>query len=199
MNSQAATTEELLEIVGSGRAMHSSDAVAAAEAELIRRIAGEEERSLRKVRRAGTICAVVGGFFMLWGLSMAALGMSMVDASPVGPQEAPFVFRYFDVIYVVGALMEAAAGGVLLWGGLDLRKLRSRGRVLIVAVLWFGFALMAVFIVFWVASLPWQGPSRSTAVVMSAGGLIVTAFWSFLLWLPYRYFTSSRVRAACRE
>jgi len=199
MNLQAATTEELLEIVGSGRAMHSSDAVAAAEAELIRRAAGEEERSLRKVRRSGTICAVVGGFFVLWGLSMAAVGMSVLEVPRVEPQEAAFVFRHFDVIYVFGALMEAAAGGVLLWGGLDLRKLRSRGRVLIVAVLWFGLALIAVFIVFWVASLPWQGPSRSAALVMSAGGLIVTAFWSFLLWLPYRYFTSSRVRAACGE
>jgi len=199
MNLQAATTEELLEIVGSGREMHSPDAVAAAEAELVRRAAGDEVRSLKKVRRAGTICAVVGGFFMLWGLSMAALGTSMLEVPRVESQEGPFVFRYFGVIYVVGALMEAAAGGVLLWGGLDLRKLRSRGRVLIVAVLWFGFGLIAVSTVSWVASLPWREAPGSTAVVMSAGGLIVAAFWSFLLWLPYRYFTSSRVRGACGE
>lgn len=179
--------------------MYSSEVVAAAEAELVRRSAGGEERLLRKVRRAATVCAVLGAFVMVWGLSMAAFGVSTLGPSGVEPLTEPFVFRHFRIIYVVGAILEGIAGGILLWGGLELRKLRSRGRFLVVAVLWLGFAMIAVFTVVSFLSLPWLGTHGSAPVGMWVAGLINAAFWSFLLWLPYRFFTSARVRNACSQ
>lgn len=199
MTMKTATTQELLEIVGSGREMHPSAAVAAAEAELLRRTAGDEDRLLVKVRRAGTVCAVLGGFFVFWGLCMAVFGMTLFGPRGVQAYDEPFIFRHFGAIYVTNAILQAITGGVLLKGGLALRKLRRRGRILVQAVIGIGFVFLAVFAITWIGSLPWRDGPLSMATAMSVGGLLITAFWGFLLWLPYRFFTSSRVRAACGE
>ena len=124
MRARSATTEELLRIVGSERVERPDYIVAAAEEELARRTADAEELFRRKVRRSGTICAVVGGLLVVWGLLMGLMGMAMFSSPATEGPAGSFVFQHFDVIYVGGAFLEAIAGGILLFGGLALRRLK---------------------------------------------------------------------------
>jgi hypothetical protein len=198
LNLKNATVEELLRMIGSGRSDHSAVSVAAAEAELVRRTAGEEELFRRKVRRSGTICAVVGGLVAAWGLLLAVLGVTTFGSQVADFSDSgSFPFRHFEVIYVGGAVLEAVAGLVLLVGGLTLRRLDPRGRLLILGVLWLAFGFIVVFTLAWVGNGVFDSSLGPLPWFMVVAGIANSLFWGFLLWLPYRFFASKRLRAAC--
>ncbi|MDH3253998.1 MAG: hypothetical protein OEM62_03325 [Acidobacteriota bacterium] len=197
MNVKTQTTEALLQILGSERSSYPTDLVAAAESEVSRRTAGEEELFRTKIERSGTICIWLGGFFVVWGLSMALMGLFVFETG--GPaHEESFVFRNFNVLYVGGAILQAVTGLGLLWGGMGLRKLQDVGRIIVLAVLWVGFACLLLFTVAMLSDVvSYAEASVLLALIMAAGVTANSVFWAFLLWLPLRFFRSPRVREVC--
>jgi hypothetical protein len=191
------STEELLEIVGSGRSGNLPETVAAAELELKSRTATEEALFGAKARKIGTVCAWLGGLFLVWGLAFVPIGLSFFsEVQPTTGQE-PFIFQNFKMFFLAVAALEAIAGALLLVGGLRFRKGKDIGRRLILGVLWVTVAYVVVFTVFWAFSMPKQVGPGGFPIAMIVIGLLMAAGWCLLLWLPIRYFRSPRVRQLC--
>ncbi len=191
------STEELLEIVGPSRASYAAEAVAAAEGELRSRTGTEQELFTAKGRKIGTVCAWLGGLFVIWGLVFIPIGLSFLsDREPV-TAESSFLFMHFDVVFVGGAALEALAGALLLMGGMGFRKRRERGRRLILVVLWIAVLYVVVFTSGMVVSL-YQLASGGLRLGMAVVSVLMAGAWCLLLWLPIRYFRSPRVRQLCQ-
>jgi hypothetical protein len=192
------STAGLLEIVGARRSGFPPELVAEAEKELTARAAPEALLFRAKVRRSGTICAILGGLGGGWGLAMAV--MARLFFSDVGPTNSnDFLFRHFNTIYFLVACGQAVAGTVLLVGGLELRKLRDRGRRLVLSVLWLVMGYFALFTAWWVSYMTLQFPAEPMTIIMAVFGVAISGAWAFLLWLPIRFFHSPRVEQACRS
>jgi hypothetical protein len=193
------TTDRLLEIVGPLRASYTSDVIAAAEMELRCRTMPEADLFQRKVRRAGTICAAIGGFCAFWGALMAPFGFFFFFAgTPLPRGEAHFVFRHFDSLYIGGAIAQSLAGLLLLVGGIGLRRLESYGVRTVAGILWLAEAGIVAFTVYWIWSLAQMAGPDLFAAVMAIAGVLMSALWAFVLWLPLRFVRSRRVRQLCR-
>lgn len=199
MNLENQTTEALLATVGATRASQAPEAIEAAEAELARRGSSEADLFRSKVMRAGKVCAFIGGLFVVWGLLMGGLGLTVLAPAEEPDPSDPVMFRHFDLLYVGGSLAQASVGVLLLAGGLGVRRFRRRGRRLVLAVVWAGFASIGLFTVFWVYGLLGGPGGFSSSIVFAVAGLANAGFWSFVLWLPYRFFASERVRELCSE
>ena len=192
------STEELLAIIGSARSQHTADEIAAAETELRARTSTEPNLQVQKLRRAGLICALVGGLLFGWGaIGGAVFGATILKQAPAPPESSSFMFRHFNLLFVGTALLEAALGLALLIGGLAVRRLRRWGVKPILFAIWGFIAFCIVFTIEWIVTLFTEfGHVGAVGMVMSVFALAMAAFWVFLLYLPIRYFRSDRVRNA---
>lgn len=88
---------------------------------------------------------------------------------------------------------------LLLTGGLGVARFRRRGRILVLAALWIAFAFLGLFTLV----LPYDALAETRSVPVRIGVAVTcmlnAAFWGFLLWLPFRFFASERVRSLCSE
>ena len=191
------TTPDLQRIVGSDRPLNSARAVAAAERELRLRAGSEEAAFARKIRLSANACIGVGSFCLVWPtLMLFVFGAGQTHISPPSHPTGPFMFRHFDDIFVGVGILQALCGLLLLLGGLGTRAHRTVGPTLISIVL----GIAALYIVaFTVAAIPTMAIGPDVFVGVFLGIMVVNdAFFLFLLWLPFRFFTSPRVREFCR-
>ena len=190
------TIDQLLQIVGTERSQHTEQEIVAAEAELRRRSAPENELHVQKLHRAGNVCAFLGGVLFVWGTVGTVFAfVSVVGTSPPGGNETGFLFRHFNALFLSTALLEAVGGLSLCAGGLAIRKLRPSGRPLVIAPILAAMLWVVVFTVGWVLTMvTWLGKPQLISLVPAAFGILVAMFWIFVLNLPLRYFRSERVR-----
>ncbi len=191
------TTADLQRIVGSARDQSSARLVAEAERELRLRASSEETAFARKVRLSANACIGIGSFCLVWpGLMLLVFGAGQNRISAPSSPSGPFLFRHFDDIFIGVGILQALCGLLLLLGGLGTRARRSVGPTLISVVL--GIAALYV-VAFTVVATPTAAIGPAVFVVFFLGFMIVNdALFLFLLWLPFRFFTSPRLRAFCR-
>jgi hypothetical protein len=192
------TTADLQRIVGSDRGQSSARLVADAERELLLRAGSEETAFARKVRLSANACIGIGGFCLVWpGLMLLVFGAGQNQGSPPTGPTGPFLFRHFDDIFVGVGVLQAICGLLLLLGGLATRVRRSIGPTLISVVL----GIAALYLVaFTLASIQAVTIGPAVFVGFFLGFMAVNdALFLFLLWLPFRFFRSPRVREFCRS
>ncbi len=190
------TTAELQEIVGPRRSESSPKLIASAERELAHRAEGEEAIFQRKLTRSGVICAAIGAFCLVWPalilLAFFLMGMGAHSDSP----DDPFIFRHFNLIFVAVGCLQFTCGVLLLSGGLAVRSRKRIGPLLIAAAI----LLTTLYIVAFTTSLPLGGFTHAPwffVIMFSTFSVAWGVLLLFLLWIPFRFFVSHRVKQAC--
>lgn len=190
-------TATLERVIGPERARHSPRVVARAERELALRSGTEEATFQHKLRLSGTICAVVGGFCVVWPVILLTASRAFGPTDRPSDPTLPFMFRHFDQIFVAVGLLQAVVGVLLLWGGLLTRSRKPLGPRLVVAAL---YVLLFYIVAFTISFVPTVGskvfPGPFTALFF-VFAVLNGAAWAFALWFPLRFFRSVRVSEAC--
>jgi hypothetical protein len=191
------TTAMLERVTGPERAQHAPNVVARAERELALRSSTEGAAFLRKVRLSGTICAVIGAFCIVWPVIMLTASSAFGPADRAPDPNLPFMFRYFDQIFVAVGLMQAVVGALLLSGGLLIRSRKPLGPRLVVAALYILLLYIVAFTISFVPTVGSKGFPGPFAALFFVFAIFNGAVWAFALWFPLRFFRSARVRQAC--
>jgi len=191
------TTGELREIVAAASPAYTPRLVALATRELALRCSTEEQAFERKVILSATAAAIVGAICVVWPILLLSLFRTFAPGSTSPATSMPFPFSHFARIFTGVAVFQVFEGLLLFAGGMATRSRSPIGPRLVSAALLLGLAYIVVFSVVFIPSVsafPVSGPFN---VVFVAFALFNSAFWGFLLWLPFRLFSSRRVRAFC--
>ena len=189
--------EELMQIIGERRGDYSAAEIDAAEAELRRRTSGEEVEFKRKMKRSGTVAAFFGGVMMLFALMAIVPTVAMFSEGPPVDEEATFLERNFFIIFFGAIALQAVVGATLLVGGLAMRGFREWGRKLVVLVLGASILYVVGSFAFWEGSVISMAGFGVEGIAMAISGALIFAVFFVLLWMPWKYFRSQRVKDYC--
>jgi hypothetical protein len=171
-------SEDLLRIVGAERGAHPAETVAAAEAELRKRLGAAQREAVDRLRTAARAATV-------FGLACVAVPL-LVLQDTMGPPP--------DVGFVAQAWVQGALGIVLAAGGIGLWRRRAWGRQCVLFVLWCCVLFVVGFSGHAAISMA-SGASILFRVALGAMVLLNGALWLFLLHRGRRYLSDPRILA----
>ena len=189
--------EDVLEIVGPGRASRAAEQVTAAEGELTARLGRARERMAKRVRNWGTIALLYGLYNGVAGPVVIAQFLLMArDGYPLGPGLLGAL--HFWMMFWMG-MVSMCFGWALFAGGLGLRRRKQWARRMLVAIIWIWFACGVAMIppaMVWMllagAGKTAAGVLLTLAVVPVNGGL-----WLLVLSGITRLLSRPEVREVC--
>jgi hypothetical protein len=189
--------EELLEIIGAGRAAHGAARVTAAEAEVRERLARAHGDHVRRVRRWGLIAIIIGAYYLIMN-SLMLVSMAGMTFAGRGPYPAwgadAAADLHFCMMCGMGTI-NVGFGVALLVCGLGLRKRRDWAPRGLIWSLWLYFAAGLSLVPFIFGWMRLTGAQWQDLAIMLALTPLSIAFWA----LVFRSMTKALRRPATRD
>ncbi len=189
--------DDLMKIIGSNRSDYSDDVIREAEAEIKNRTSNETGDFIGRIRKYGRIVAFIGGVMLLWAVLVLIMSFGHLSGKPIPDENASFMARNFSVIFYMAGTLQIIIGGMLFVGGLAFRAQKEWGRKLLLIIIGIGIFYIIGFLIFWEIMLISIAGLDGHTIAMAIGGLIISSLFLMMLWMPFKYFKSKRVKDAC--
>jgi len=182
--------EDLLEIVGQGRADHPRQEVAGAERELADRLGRGRDQTAKRVRTWGLV-AIGFGLYMGFLGTVGIVSVLRASLDKGATARFPLAAIWWTMI------VTASFGWVLFAGGLGLRKRKDWGRRTVFWAIWIYFTCALAVIPFKIAWTFLEGVGPADIAAALGASALNIAVWSAILWSVTKPLRYPEIREAC--